>query len=497
MKTTKIKLRDYQQTLVDAVKAACRTYRSVLAVAPTGSGKSVMIAELIEWALTLPLTTVITAPRAILVDQLSNTLAKFDLDHSFVATGRGHDPAAKVFVCGIEALRTRAARLGLGDNVDLVLVDEAAHSCATTWKEVIGSFELANIVGFTACPERLDGGGLGDVYQHMIVGPSTAHLMGLGHLSSYVAYAPVMPDLKGVKTTAGDYARGALAERMDTPKLAGDIVKAWRERADGLLTMGFCVSVAHAQHCANTFNAAGIPAVALHAATPRAEQDAAVGAFARKEVLAIFSCDLFSEGVDVASWSGMDVQVKCVMLIRPTKSLAMYLQQVGRLLRPSADGLPAVLLDFAGNCQTHGLPDDEREWSLEGRKKKCAEGDVTGPPPPRTCPGCFGQVRVGPACCPYCGEALSAPQELPKMLTKAELKLIERAEMEARKQARADAAAAKATEAAAIKARNATRRREDHACGTFEELAKLAATREDYKYPRAWAKQRWQSMGRR
>lgn len=495
MKTTKIKLRDYQKKLVDAVKLACQSYQRVLAVSPTGSGKSVMIADLIDWALTQPRKTLITAPRAILVDQLSNTLTNFDLPHSFVATGRGHDPAAQVFVCGIEALRTRRVRLALGDDIDLVLVDEAAHSCATTWQEVIGSFELANVIGFTACPERLDGSGLGDVYQHMVMGPTTAELMARGHLSQYIAYAPVMPDLKGVRSQAGDYARGELEKRMDTPKLAGDMVKSWRERADGLLTMGFCVSVAHAQHCAEVFNAAGIPAVALHAATPRAEQDAAVGAFARKEVLAIFSCDLFSEGVDVASWSGMDVQVRCVMLLRPTKSLAMFLQQVGRLLRPSADGLPAILLDFAGNCQTHGLPDDERDYSLEGRKKQ-KEGDVNGPPPPRTCPGCFGQVRIGPSCCPYCGEVLAAPQELPKMLTKAELKEIKREEMEDRKKARAEAAAAKVAEADAIKRRNATRRIEDRACKTLEELIKLAGTRPDYKFPTAWAKQKWKSMGR-
>lgn len=491
-----IKMRDYQQTLMAETVAACCEYQRVLAVSPTGSGKSVMIAHLVEQGLTKRLLTLITVPRAILVDQISNTLTKYGIPHSFVATGKPYDPNQRVFVCGIEALRLRKEQLGLDINVDQVIVDEAAHSCAATWKECIESFELANVVGFTACPERLDGSGLGDVYQHMCIGPTSAELMERGHLARYIAYAPVMPDLKGIRTTAGDYARGALAERMDTPKLAGDLVKSWRQYADELLTMGFCVSVAHAQHCADVFNQAGIPAIALHAKTPKAEQDRAVAAFARREYLAIFSCDLFSEGVDVASWSGIDVQVKCVLLIRPTKSLAMYLQQVGRLLRPSADGLPAILLDFAGNCHTHGLPDDVHAWSLEGSKKKGNGEDVKGPPPPRTCSNCFGQVRVGPSCCPYCGHELTAPAELPKMLTKAELRELKREEIEARKRERAEKAAAKKAAEAAIKARNASRRAEDRACKTLDELIKVAESRSDYEYPRAWAKQRWKSLGR-
>ena len=214
--------------------------------------------------------------------------------------------------------------------------------------------------------------------------------------------------------------------------------------------------------------------------------------YADGELMVLSNVSLFGEGFDLSAVAGKDVTIDCVMLMRPTQSLGLFLQQVGRVLRPAARKL-AIILDHAGNIQRHGLPDDIREWTLKGKTKGEKEGN-DGPPPPATCTGCFSQIRRPcPRLCPHCGSELSIPKELPKV-SREMLREIKKGEREAAAAAKAKEKEAKALakiEAeAARKAKRAAQILEERACKTLEDLIQLGKER-GYKYPSGWASQRF------
>lgn len=498
-------LRDYQsKVLADEATQHAAGHQRTLIVAPTGSGKSVVISAAARDALASDDRQVlITAPRRELVAQLSGTLSRYGLAHSHIATGHEYDPSARLFVCGIDALRARIER-GVIDPacVGRVIVDEASHSVAPTWQRTIEAFSTAHITGLTATPERLSGEGLGDVYSAMVLGPTPRELIARGMLSRYIAYCPQFPDLKGVaRARGGDYATGELAQRMDKPGLTGNAVAQYRKLIDGALTIGFAVNVAHAAHLAEAFTRAGIPAAYVDGSM-RGERGLIVRRFAEGHIRVLFSAELLSEGVDIAALAGRDVQVKAVLLLRPTQSLALHLQQVGRMMRPSADGLPGHVLDFAGNIMDAngdinlGFPDDHHAWSLDGKaKRKPAEESEFLPAPPVRCSECYTtHRRPAPDNCTVCGASLVAAPVIPKP-KKGELAAIKAeearqraaqraidAEVKADLQAIADAAAAAAAEAKA---------RELRACKT---LADLEAFGKKHRHKPLWAIAYWSHM---
>jgi superfamily II DNA or RNA helicase len=275
-------------------------------------------------------------------------------------------------------------------------VHNCHHAVAGTWETVLAAYPKARVLGVTATPERLDGRGLGDVFQELIVGPSVKHLIEAGYLADYVAYAPESgpPDLSGIKTIAGDFDQRALAGRMTEAKLVGDAVEHYRDRAAGKPGVAFCVSVAHAELLAEQFCAAGIRAASVDGKLRDDVRDRRFGALESGELDLLTSCELINEGVDIPG-------IKAVLLCRPTKSLAVYLQQVGRSSRPSG-GERAVILDHAGNIERHLLPDADREWSLEARKRKKAPTTV------KMCKACYAYVPASARACPECGTAFEA-----------------------------------------------------------------------------------------
>jgi DNA repair protein RadD len=270
---------------------------------------------------------------------------------------------------------------------DLLIIDEAHHCTSPTWRKRIEEYDCPTI-GFTATPERLDGRGLREVFHHMCVGPTTARLMELGVLSRYQIFAPPPPSTKGVRTTGGDWNRGDLSKVIDRPKVAFDALRNWQQHARGRRTIAFCVNLLHAEHVTESFQAAGVTAESVDGTMSSTDRAARIERFRSGATTVLVSVDLISEGFDVPACD-------CILLLRPTKSLGLFLQQVGRGLRPS--GQPCVILDCVGNTATHGLPDDDRDWSLDGRLKKAS---TTGPVI-RTCPQCFSVHRPAPAC-PYC-----------------------------------------------------------------------------------------------
>lgn len=250
------------------------------------------------------------------------------------------------------------------------------------------------MVGLSATPERLDGRGLADHFDAMVRGPSVAELIDAGFLSKYRLFAPATVDTSGLHRRMGDYVTGELDERINTPRITGDCISHYQRFAGGTRAVVFCVSIEHSKAVARAFTAAGIPAIHIDGTTEHGLRDGMLADFRRGAIRVLTNVDLFGEGFDCPS-------IETAILLRPTMSAAMYLQQVGRALRPAEGKETAVILDHVGNSHTHGMPDDDRVWELTATAVK--ERKKAEVPSPRICPSCFGVNRAGTQVCKLCG----------------------------------------------------------------------------------------------
>lgn len=449
-----IQLRPYQQALINSTRSALRQgKRAPLIVAPCGAGKTVLFSYMAGRASE---RTYIIAHRQELLDQISNTLSAFDVPHGFIAAGY---PATRdrVQVCSVQTLVNRHT-----PPPGLVIIDEAHHATSKSYITLLAKWDQARAIGVTATPERLDGRGLGDVFDELVLGPSVADLISSGNLVPYRIYAPSRPDLTGVKRVAGDYARGELAGAVDRPTITGDAVAHYQRLAYGRRAIVFCVSIQHARHVAMAFQAAGIQSAWLEGGMAPTERKRTVQAFREGRIQILTSCDLVSEGFDLPA-------IEVAIMLRPTQSLALWIQQAGRALRPMEGKPEALILDHAGNVFRHGMPDADREWSLLGRPKGAGrqrEQEVSV----KVCQKCFAAQAPGAVRCVYCG------YEFPIQHRQVDEKAGELEEVNeaARKEARAEIGRAR----------------------TLAELVAIGQQR-GMKHPYGWARHLMAARGRR
>ena len=357
---------------------------------PTGSGKTVVFSEICRLANDKGRSVLILVHRRELVKQASDKLVNAGVEHGIIAAG--FKPSAhSVQVASVQTLAKRLRTVPA--EPDLIIIDEAHHAVAGSWDKIIGHFSDAKIVGVTATPSRLDGRGLGSHFSTLISGPSVEQLTKLGFLSQHRVFAPpVIADLSNVKTRAGDYANDQLSAAMDRPTVTGDAVGHYRRLADGLPAIAFCCSIAHATSVCASFNAAGYRAKLVTGNMPMEERDEAISGLADGRTQVLCSVDVVSEGTDVPA-------VSAAILLRPTQSEALYLQQVGRILRPQP-GKIAIVLDHVGSTLKHGFIDDVRAWSLDSKPKRQRKDEPA--PSVRQCPMCFAAFKPQPTC-PCCG----------------------------------------------------------------------------------------------
>jgi DNA repair protein RadD len=386
-------LRPYQETIVTEARQSFRDgMRSVLVQLATGGGKTVLGSFMVSGSSKKGLTCWWLVHRRELLTQASKTFHEMGIDHGVIAGGRSSDHENRVQIGSIQTVARRLDRL---PRPDLIVFDEAHHLGAAQWQRVYDEFPRAHVVGLTATPWRLDGKGLGNWFETMVSGPSVADLIDQGSLSTYRLFAPSAPDVATVATTMGDFKNRDLAAVMDKPAITGDAVSHYRALASGKRAVAFAVSIEHSKHVVDQFRAAGINAAHVDGQMNHGERDRLVASFVTGETLVLSNCDLLGEGFDVPA-------IEAAILLRPTQSLSLHLQQIGRALRPCAGKAEAIILDHAGNCMRHGLPDDDREWSLADRdkRKKRAAAEVQI----RTCTKCFRVYRPAQAC-PGCGFA--------------------------------------------------------------------------------------------
>lgn len=386
-----IVLRDYQTDLIDRAREAFRDGdRSVLLQLPTGGGKTVLSAMMVRNTVAKGNVAWWLVHRREIINQASATFSNLGIPHGLVMGGGITDPAQRVQIGSIQTVARRLAKLPAPN---IIVFDEAHHMGARQYQDVFDAFPNAVKLGLTATPCRLDGKGLGTWFQRLIEGPTVTLLTERGALCPYRLFAPATPDLTGVKSIGGDFKRDSLSKIMDRPSIVGDAVAHYQRLAGGKRAVVFACSIEHSRNIVAQFQEAGIPAEHVDGSMDTMSRDAAIARFTAGETLILSNVDLFGEGFDVPA-------IEAVIMLRPTQSLSLYLQQVGRSLRPMEGKETAIILDHAGNSIRHGLPDDDREWSLEDRLKrtKSAPAEV----PVRQCPECYRVYRPAPKC-PGCG----------------------------------------------------------------------------------------------
>jgi DNA repair protein RadD len=399
-------LRPYQHDTLARVHAAFAAgRRAPLVVAATGSGKTVVAAELIRQARARGQRCLFLAPRRELVAQTCAKLDALEVRYGVLLAGDERvNLYAAVQVASIDTLLSRVIRrhrLTLPP-FEWLLIDEAHLSVTAARKALLDHWPDARRIGFTATPTRKDGRALGILYDDLIETATPADLTASGYLVPARYFSLSEPDLSRVRTVAGEYHAGELDRAVNQPRLVGDVVAHWLEHAAARRSAVFATSIAHSVALAAEFRAHGVAAEHVDAGTPAAERAAIFARFRVGGCQVLTNCFLASYGFDLP-------ELACIVLARPTRSLMLYLQMLGRGLRPADGKRDCLVLDHSGCVHRHGFAVDERLWTLDGDRALVAREKS-----PREredaklidCPQCHA-IFTGSRECPECGHYLA------------------------------------------------------------------------------------------
>ena len=414
-----VTLRPYQLQSVEQIRQAYRAkHRAVLFVLPTGGGKTVVFSHIAEQAAAKGNRICVLVHRQELLRQASASLSALGVRHGLIAAGRSMDLSASVQVASVQTLARRLHRIP-ADYFQLLVIDEAHHSNAGTWAKVLQHCASARVLGVTATPIRSDGRGLGEYYQALVMGPTPAELTAEGFLASARVLAPPGPSMVGLRKRMGDFDMNQAGQMLQAGQAMGDCLAHYRRYLDGQTAIAFCCSVAHAEAVAELFNQHGVAAASIDGTMDGPTRERRLSDLGAGRLKVLTSCALIGEGVDVPSVAG-------AILLRPTQSVSLHLQMIGRCLRPQP-GKTAVILDHVGNTQRLGHHLEEREWTLDGTPKR----DREKAPSVKVCPKCFSAMPSGARECPDCGHEFVAER---RELTTVDGELVEVQRAEAKRE---------------------------------------------------------------
>ena len=438
-----IELRDYQREAYnDIVKAFRSGVKGVCCVLPCRSGKSYIMAKLIEQ---VSCQVLVLAHRHTLIAQHKELLNSLGVLTEKVR---------------VESVFTEANRLNQHspDEVGLIIIDEAHLSEASSYRKVCDYYNARRVL-FTATPSRLDGKPL-TLAEKLVIGISAEELISRGAIANYDYYAPDLGlDTHSLDVVLGEFNNTQVNELMCQPAIYGDVIKYYNLLGDNRQAISYCASVKHSQQVAEMFNLVGIPAVSIDGGMSLKERTKRMDAFRHGEVRILTNCNIISEGITLPNAS-------VGLLLRPTCSLPLFIQQACRVLTPQ-EGKRAIIIDFVNNCQRFGLPTEYHEWSLEAPITKAKEVNEDGSFTVRQCENCFRCFKTAPVC-PYCGHVYQVKGRELKQMQDVELKKIEEIKREEEEKARKEA------------------RMEQGRCKSYAELLELAKKR-GYKNPSGWA----------
>ncbi len=374
-------LRKYQAESVKKTLAALEKFGGAVLQMPTGAGKTKTAMEIVAghegvvWFL---------CHRKEIIRQTAKAFREAGIDFGVISpakdteTGKRYEfqPEKRVQIASVGSICRRIGKLPAPS---LVIWDECHHTPAASWRDIRDKTQAAKHVGLTATPERQDGAGLRELFDEMIVGPSIKELVDEGWLSWFRYFAPSEPDLSAARMQAGDYRKDDIEKVMNTPVLIGDAVSEYKKSIPGKRALVFAVSVDASKALVEKFREEGIAAAHVDANTPDDERDAAVADLASGEICVLSNVEVFTEGFDIPA-------IDAVILMRPTRSVRLLLQMIGRALRVAEGKDCAMIFDHAGLYNEHGWFADDWHWSLDGgaakeRRKALERG-------PRKCPEC-------------------------------------------------------------------------------------------------------------
>ena len=379
-----MELRDYQAADLVDLYAAWETHRRVLYCLPTGAGKTVVATHVIDDAVQSGERVLVLTHRRELIDQMVARLAAADLDD--VGVIRASDDRYRAEACvQVASVQTLAARPDERPHADLVVVDEAHHATADTWLRILECYPTARVLGLTATPFRASGKGLDDCFDVLVQGKAMSALIAERYLvapRSYTVPEDLLPELSGVRSIGGDYHQGELSEAVCKRSIVGGMVAERQRLAPGRSTVVYAVDRRHAKIIVEQFSSAEVPTGYLDGNTPDAERQDLLYRLRIGKIEVLVNVGVLTEG-----WDFPDLE--CVILGRPTKSLGLYMQMIGRLLRTGRHNRRPIFCDHAGCIYMHDLPEVDRVFEL------------CGLPP--------GQAKAaGVKRCPECGEVASS-----------------------------------------------------------------------------------------
>jgi DNA repair protein RadD len=418
--------RVYQTSSEERIWAALKTgRRHILLCLPTGGGKTVVAARMIRKWSRRGKRVLFMAHRLEMIEQCYQLLLEFGIAEAdigiIMATDARANPSARIQIASVQTLALRRLTV----EFDVVIVDEAHHAVAASYRNILRRCSRAVRLGLTATPYRLDGVGLGDLYDELIVGAQPSELIASGFLAKPTIWSvptDKLPDMKCVRVSGDDYDMLSAEAVLNTSAMVASVTEEWGKRAEGRPTVAYTTTVKHATSMLESFRAAGARAAVIHGATPTTERTLLLGMLARKEIEVLINCMVLTEG-----WNCPEA--KCAILARPTMSTALFVQMVGRILRVVYGGLSPLVLDHVGNTLVHGLPHEDRLMTLDG----LAPGKA-GRPPAKQCPECLHVMPTGRQQCDVCGHEFPARATEPRQ-SAGDLEMVDEASWWAKKSA--------------------------------------------------------------
>lgn len=378
---------DYQQEIVDKIFQTFKNGKKSLVVSsPPGSGKTVIFSEIAKRTTDKNNRVLVFSHRKEINQQIEKSFIKNNVDMQLVQIG-----SVQKFSRNIQSLYPPK----------LIIVDEAHRAVSNSYMKILDHYPNAYKLLFTATPIRLDGKGFNNVAQGMIKGKTVRWLIEHQHLAPYKYFAPLQIDLEQLKKGSnGEYQKNSIGQSY-TKKIYGNVVRNYQDIANGTQAFLYAYNVESAKKFADEFNRAGIPAASVDGKTPEDKREEIIQAFRSGKIKVITNAEIFLEGFDAPS-------VQTVIQVRPTTSLAMFIQFSMRSMRYQPNKT-ATIIDCVNNVGNFGLPDEEHDWKLVGKKLKYEIKN-----PIKTCPYCFATFYakdVKNNCCPICGEELKIEQK--------------------------------------------------------------------------------------
>jgi DNA repair protein RadD len=395
-----ITLRPYQNDGIKNIRTVFSSgKRRVLYVLPTGGGKTVVFSDVAAKTAQRAKNVLILTHRIELLRQTSEKLSMNGVEHGLINPKFTPNLSAPVQVASVQTLTKRLDKYKF--KFDLIIIDEAHHATASTWRKIIDHYTDAYVLGVTATPTRTDGSGLGSmvggIFDEIVIGPQIYELIEMSFLVKPTVYAPVHKlDLSGVDIVAGDYDKKQLLKKVDKPQITGNAVSHYKKICPGTPCVVFCISRQHAEHVAAEFQAAGFRFYAVDGLTDDETRKRTLNGLSDGSVQGVCSCDLISEGTDIPA-------IGALIMLRPTHSEGLYIQQGGRGLRPCIGKETVIILDHVGNTLKHGMLEYHREWNLNGKKKRKSQIERDGKEiKVKQCNVCYIVHQPAPSC-PACG----------------------------------------------------------------------------------------------